>query len=111
MIVNGPVERTSGEESDEYFATRPLGSRVGAIISAQSTVVDGRDDLERRHRELTKQAENGLALARPDHWGGYRLRPISFEFWQGRPSRVHDRLRYRRADPRSETWALERLSP
>lgn len=111
VIASGPVERTSAAHSDAYFDTRPLGSRVGAIVSAQSTVIDGRDDLERRHAELLAAAEQGKRLERPATWGGYRLRPLSIEFWQGRPSRVHDRLRYRRDSTSSDRWVIERLSP
>lgn len=111
VIVAGPVERTPAAESDEYFHTRPVGSRIGAIISAQSTVVDGRDELERRHRELSVRVEAGEELQRPPYWGGYRLRPLSFEFWQGRPSRVHDRLRFVRPSVTTGQWTVERLSP
>jgi pyridoxamine 5'-phosphate oxidase len=111
VIVTGPVERTSAAESDAYFESRPLGSRVGAVISAQSTVIDGRDELEQRWNALRERVADGETLHRPSWWGGYLLRPTSWEFWQGRPSRVHDRLRYRRPGPTAAAWTRERLSP
>jgi len=105
--VEGRVELVSDAESDEYFATRPLGSRLGAWASEQSAVIPGRDELERQHRELEARYPDGQ-VPRPPHWGGYRVVPEIFEFWQGRPSRLHDRLRYRRVDDR---WVVERLAP
>jgi pyridoxamine 5'-phosphate oxidase len=105
--VEGTVEIVSEAESDEYFATRPLGSRLGAWASEQSAVIPTRDELERQHRELEARYPDGQ-VPRPPHWGGYRVVPQVFEFWQGRPSRLHDRLRYRRVDGR---WVLERLAP
>lgn len=107
--VLGTVERVTAEESDAYFSSRPAGSRVGAIVSAQSTVIDGRSGLEAAAAELAATPED--ELVRPPHWGGFRLIPVSIEFWQGRPSRLHDRLRYRRATAPESAWTVERLAP
>jgi pyridoxamine 5'-phosphate oxidase len=104
--VEGAVEVVSEAESDEYFATRPVNSRLGAWASEQSGVIGSRDELERRHRELVEKY--GEQVPRPPHWGGYRVVPAEWEFWQGRPSRLHDRIRFRKADGR---WVRERLSP
>jgi pyridoxamine 5'-phosphate oxidase len=105
--VEGRVAAVSPEESDAYFATRPLGSRLGALASPQSAVIDGRDDLERRVAELEAEyAERDPP--RPASWGGYRLAHEAVEFWQHRENRLHDRLRYRRSDG---GWIVERLAP
>jgi len=105
--VEGDVARVSPEVSDAYFASRPLGARVGAWASAQSAEVPDRAYLEARRAQL--EAELGTDPPRPPHWGGYQLRPQVIEFWQGRPDRLHDRLRYARGvgDP----WRRGRLSP
>jgi pyridoxamine 5'-phosphate oxidase len=106
--VVGAVERVSAEESDAYFQSRPRGSRLGAWVSHQSTVLTGRDELETRLAALTAQYGEGI-IPLPPYWGGYRVIPSSVEFWQGRPSRLHDRLRYRRQPDGS--WRIDRLSP
>jgi len=106
--VEGRVEKTSREESDAYFRTRPLGSRIGASISRQSSVIAGRDELEKAAEEIAERFGDDPPL--PDFWGGYRVVPDEIEFWQGRPDRLHDRLRYRRVKG-VEEWVIERLSP
>ena len=106
--VEGQVERVTAHESDEYFASRPVGSQIGAAASPQSQVIAGRAPLEARVREL-EAAYAGQAVPRPAHWGGYRLIPTTLEFWQGRPNRLHDRLRYRR--DHAGVWIVERLAP
>lgn len=106
--LEGVVEKVSPEESDAYFASRPLGSRLGALASNQSQVIPGREFLERRVEALAKEYRDGEP-PRPAYWGGYRLSPSVIEFWQGRPDRIHDRLRYRRLEDGG--WLIERLSP
>ncbi|HZP86647.1 MAG TPA: pyridoxamine 5'-phosphate oxidase [Burkholderiales bacterium] len=105
--VEGYVERVSDEESDAYYRSRPLGSRLGAWASPQSTVLPHREDLEARLAEVS--ARYGDDPPRPAHWGGYRLVPQALEFWQGRPDRLHDRLHYLRQQ--SGEWKIERLAP
>lgn len=105
--VEGGVEPLSRAESAAYFATRPLGSRLGAWASRQSVVITGRDELERRLAEV-KARFAGREPPLPDWWGGFRLVPHTVEFWQHREDRLHDRLRYRRDD---DAWTIERLSP
>jgi pyridoxamine 5'-phosphate oxidase len=107
--LRGAVERVSEQESDEYFASRPRGSQIGAWASEQSAVIPGRAWLEQRVHDVHGRYE-GADVPRPPHWGGYRIVPLEVEFWQGRPSRLHDRLRYRRS-PVDGTWIIERLSP
>ncbi|MCS6842156.1 MAG: pyridoxamine 5'-phosphate oxidase [Roseiflexus sp.] len=105
--VEGRVERISPEESDAYFASRPNGSRIGAWASRQSSVIGSRAELEQRVAELERLYAN-REIPRPPFWGGFRVIPDAIEFWQGRPNRLHDRLRYRRDAGR---WIIERLSP
>lgn len=104
--IDGSVEKVTAAESDEYFASRPLGSRHAAIASPQSEVVASRAILEARFDAAA--AAHGDAAPRPAHWGGYRVLPASVEFWQGRPSRLHDRLLYTR---KGDRWAIVRLAP
>lgn len=108
--VEGIVEMTTPSESNEYFNSRPIGSRIGAWASPQSQVIPNREVLEENEQRLRE--EMGDAPTRPEHWGGYRLTPRMFEFWQGRTSRLHDRLRYSRQVNVNDTqWKLERLAP
>jgi pyridoxamine 5'-phosphate oxidase len=107
--VRGEVERLSSQDSDEYFASRPRESRVAAAISPQSRPIE-REELDRRYVELTEQLA-GADPDRPAHWGGYLLRPASIEFWQGRDSRMHDRLLYTRNTGDEDGWSMERLAP
>lgn len=103
--IEGRIEKTSPEESDEYYRSRPLGSRIGAWVSPQSQPIS-RETLEARNAELTEKL--GDDPQRPPHWGGYRVVPHRVEFWQGRPSRLHDRLAY---SLQGDQWVLQRLAP
>lgn len=105
--IEGVVEKVTAKESDDYFINRPLGSRLGAWASRQSDVISGREYLEAQHAALIAKYPDGN-VPRPDFWGGYRLLPEMFEFWQGRPSRLHDRIRFRQSPG---GWIRERLSP
>jgi pyridoxamine 5'-phosphate oxidase len=106
--IEGKVEKVSAEESDHYFNSRPEGSRLGAWISPQSSVIPGREWLQLREQEIVQQF-HGKEIARPQHWGGYRVIPHTIEFWQGRPNRLHDRIKYSLGE--SGAWRIERLAP
>jgi pyridoxamine 5'-phosphate oxidase len=105
--IVGTVEKTSPEESDSYFYTRPHGSRLGAWASDQSAVIPNRDVLEQRLDQLKQEYDN-QEVPRPPHWGGFRVIPTEIEFWQGRSSRLHDRLKYQQ---HAASWKIERLAP
>ncbi|MCA7956619.1 pyridoxamine 5'-phosphate oxidase [Burkholderia multivorans] len=107
--IEGRVEKTSADESDRYFASRPVGSRIGAWASEQSAVIDSRATLEARETAFSERY--GDDPPRPPHWGGYRVVPDTLEFWQGRPSRLHDRLVYTRDAAAPHGWTISRLSP
>ncbi|MBA2248115.1 MAG: pyridoxamine 5'-phosphate oxidase [Chloroflexia bacterium] len=106
--VRGVAARIAETESDAYFTSRPPGSQIGAAASPQSSVVENRKSLERRFAELEDQVARGEPVMRPERWGGYRIAPWEFEFWQGRPNRLHDRVRYRLVDGQ---WEIVRLAP
>jgi pyridoxamine 5'-phosphate oxidase len=105
--IEGTVEKVSPEESDRYFGSRPLGSRIGAWASEQSQPVENRELLEQRFAEYSEKF--GDNVPRPPHWGGYRVKPVTIEFWQGRDNRLHDRMRYSLQD--NGSWLIERLAP
>lgn len=106
--VTGLVQKLEAADSDEYFNSRPEGSRIGALTSPQSTVIENRKWLD-EHYETNRQILEGKEIRRPDFWGGFIVRPVIIEFWQGRPSRLHDRLQYSLQE--NGNWKLERLAP
>lgn len=108
VIVTGSVERLPQAETDAYFRSRPRGSQLGAWASHQSSVLPSREDLEKRFAEISNRWPEPDTIPVPDFWGGYLVIPNVVEFWQGRPDRLHDRLRYRRE---GDAWVLERLAP
>jgi pyridoxamine 5'-phosphate oxidase len=107
--IEGTVEKISSADSDAYFHSRPAGSRIGAWVSPQSKVIPGRSYLEDNYQRLVAQYPDESKVPRPLHWGGYLVKPISFEFWQGRSSRLHDRLKFTQSE--SGDWIRERLAP
>lgn len=108
VIIKGEVSKVSEDQSVAYFQSRPIGSQLGAWCSRQSTIIESREMLENRIEELKKEYE-GKSIPKPSFWGGYRVKPFSYEFWQGRPNRLHDRIFYSRTDEQS--WSFVRLSP
>jgi pyridoxamine 5'-phosphate oxidase len=107
IIIKGTAEKTSKVDSSNYFQSRPKGSQIGALVSDQSSVIKNRDILEKQLKELEVEYEN-KDIPKPANWGGYLVTPISFEFWQGRPNRLHDRIRYKLQE---YEWIIERLAP
>jgi pyridoxamine 5'-phosphate oxidase len=110
VSISGFAAKISEVESAEYFATRPWASQIGAWASAQSAPLTSREELEQRFVGASEKWPEGSSVPKPPHWGGYRVTPISIEFWQGRYSRLHDRLRYERANSNAE-WEITRYYP
>jgi len=110
ISISGVAEKVSEQESDDYFATRPWGSQIGAWASHQSSPLATRAELEQRVESASLKWPEGTSVPRPAHWGGYRVTPLNIEFWQGRYSRLHDRLRYERANTTAD-WELNRYYP
>ncbi|MFM9825645.1 pyridoxamine 5'-phosphate oxidase [Flavobacterium sp.] len=108
VIIKGIAEKTTGQVSDNYFDSRPDGSKLGAIVSNQSQIIESRAVLEQKLQLLEKDFEN-KEIPRPEFWGGFLVRPIEVEFWQGRPNRLHDRIRYQLIQ--NYNWSIDRLSP
>lgn len=108
VIIKGHAGKIAGSISDGYFESRPKGSQLGAVVSPQSKVIESRESLDKALHELEEEYQ-GKEIQRPEHWGGYLVSPVSVEFWQGRPNRLHDRLRYTLQSDLS--WKLERLAP
>ncbi|MCF7559967.1 pyridoxamine 5'-phosphate oxidase [Sabulilitoribacter multivorans] len=108
IIIKGQAEKIAENLSDGYFESRPRGSQLGALVSNQSDVIPDREYLENKLANLEKQYE-GKEIPRPIHWGGYIVKPVEFEFWQGRPNRLHDRIRYTLQE--DFNWSINRLSP
>lgn len=108
IIIKGKAEKVSSNLSDGYFESRPRGSQLGAVVSNQSEVIKNREELEARLKTLETKYE-GQEIERPENWGGFIVKPMEFEFWQGRPNRLHDRIRYRLQD--DYNWNIERLAP
>ena len=111
MRIEGTTAPLDPAESAAYFSGRPRGSQLGAWASPQSEPIDGRTALEARFAAVEQRYRDGGAVPCPPHWGGYRLAPDTIEFWQGRASRLHDRVRYRRTREHAGTWVIDRLAP
>lgn len=109
VIISGKAEKISTAETIAYFVTRPLGSQLAAWSSPQSSVITSRKILEMKWDEMKRKFSDGK-VPLPSFWGGYRVKPVEFEFWQGRQNRLHDRFHYV-LDPEDKTWAIERLAP
>lgn len=107
VIIKGIARKTSEEESEEYFRSRPRGSQLGAWASAQSSIIPSREFLKKRLEKLEKEYE-GKEIPRPPYWGGYKVFPLEFEYWQGRPNRLHDRIYYSKEN---DVWKMDRLAP
>ena len=108
VIIKGIAEKTTTQQSDNYFASRPDGSKLGAIVSNQSEVIPSKTYLEEKLKALETDY-TGKEIERPNHWGGFLVKPVSVEFWQGRPNRLHDRIRYQLKE--DYTWQIDRLAP
>lgn len=106
--IDGIIKKVSAEENDAYYFSRPIGSQVGAWASPQSSVIENREVIEKNVQKYEREFAN-KPITRPEHWGGYRLKPDCIEFWQGRPSRLHDRLQYSLQE--NGQWKIERLAP
>lgn len=108
VCVNGSIEKLSREESESYFQSRPRGSQLAAWVSRQTSIIEGREVLDKGLEEVTKKYEKVDKIPLPPYWGGFVLKPEWIEFWQGRPNRLHDRFRYRKD---GKSWKIDRLSP
>ncbi|WP_303317520.1 pyridoxamine 5'-phosphate oxidase [Flavivirga abyssicola] len=108
IIIKGQAEKIAENLSDGYFESRPRGSQLGALVSNQSQIIESRDALEKKLSELENEFE-GKEIPRPANWGGYIVKPVEIEFWQGRPNRLHDRVRFRLQN--DYNWKIDRLSP
>ncbi len=106
--ITGVVDKLTESESDEYFTSRPVASRIGAWTSPQSEIIESRSWIDERYKMLSEKMRDGN-IQRPPHWGGYLVKPVTIEFWQGRPSRLHDRIRYNVQE--NGNWKIERLAP
>ncbi len=108
VCITGRASKTSEEYSTDYFRSRPLGSQLGAIASPQSRIINNRKQLDDRVSELEKKYSDNNLPEKPAHWGGYKIKPVTFHFWQGQTNRLHDRFQYRIVD---QEWIIERLAP